>query len=71
MTKNRLTTHEAAERLGVCPQRISHRLKQGHFPNHERCECGRSIMIPESDLDAPAPVDGRKNPKRKKANTNE
>lgn len=51
MTK-RITTNEAAKRLGVCPQRITSKINQGHFPNHGWCECGRSIMIPEADVDA-------------------
>lgn len=60
MTKKRLTTQEAAKRLGVCPQRIASRIKQGHFPNHEWCECGRSIMIPEADIETPQTVDKRR-----------
>ena len=63
MTKKRLTTQEAAKRLGVCPQRITARVKQGHFPNHGWCECGRSVMIPEEDITNPEPVDKRRKTK--------
>jgi hypothetical protein len=44
------STKRVAELLGVCPQRISAKLKQGHFPNSHKCECGRSILIPEKDI---------------------
>ena len=44
------STKEAAEILGVCPQRIAAKLKQGHFPGAHNCECGRSILIPEHDV---------------------
>lgn len=60
MKKPRLTTREAAKRLGVCVQRVASRIKQGHFPNHERCECGMTIMIPESDIDSPVLMDKRR-----------
>lgn len=49
--KKRLTTREAAEKLGVCVQRISAKIQQGHFPGVTNCECGRSIMIPISDIE--------------------
>lgn len=49
----RLTTPEVAKRLKVTRARITHRLAQGHFPNHALCECGRTVMIPESDLNLP------------------
>ena len=55
----RFTTKEVAARLGVCDQRVHAKIKQGHFPNHSRCECGRTIMIPEQDLSLITP-DGRK-----------
>jgi len=44
------STKEVAEVLGVCHQRISAKLKQGHFPGAHKCECGRSILIPEHDV---------------------
>lgn len=50
MTKKLFTTKEMAELLGLCQQRITAKIRQGHFPNARPCECGRSIMIPESDL---------------------
>ena len=53
MAKKRLTTKEVADWLGVCPQRIAAKLTQGHFPHHEWCECGRSILIPEEDMRRP------------------
>jgi Helix-turn-helix domain len=56
MTKKRLTTPEVAKRLGVCQQRVMTKVRQGHFPNHEWCECGRSIMIPEEDVTNPKPI---------------
>lgn len=46
MTKTRLTTKETAKALGVCVQRVSAKIKEGHFEGVERCECGRSILIP-------------------------
>jgi len=49
--KKKLTIAEAAELLGVCKQRIDAKLKQGHFPNHKRCECCRSILIPAQDIE--------------------
>jgi excisionase family DNA binding protein len=51
MKKKRLTTAEAAAALGVCKQRIDAKIKQGHFPNHTRCECGRAILIPAADVE--------------------
>lgn len=60
MAKQRLTTLEVAKELGVCPQRISAKLNQGHFPNASRCECGRSIMIPKEDVDLEIKHRGRK-----------
>ena len=50
MTK-RLTTAEAAVELNVCKQRIDAKIKQGHFPNYGRCECGRTILIPREDVE--------------------
>jgi hypothetical protein len=41
---------DAAKILGVCPQRVAAKLKQGHFPGAHPCECGRSILIPEHDV---------------------
>lgn len=46
----RLTPPEVALMLGVCNQRIGAKLKQGHFPNAELCECGRTTMIPVDDI---------------------
>ena len=56
----RLTTHDAAVALEVCPQRIFAKIKQGHFPGHSRCECGRSVMIPQEDIDNDIKLRGRK-----------
>lgn len=50
MKKNRLTVREAAKALNVCQQRISTKYKSNHFPGAGLCECGRSIMIPRSDI---------------------
>jgi excisionase family DNA binding protein len=61
MKKKKLTTAEAAELLGVCKQRIDAKLKQGHFPNHKRCDCGRSILIPAADIE----LDRRYRPRQK------
>jgi hypothetical protein len=44
------STKEAAKKLGLCPQRILAKIKQGHFPSAHTCECGRSILITETDL---------------------
>lgn len=54
----KLTTNQIAKHLGISHSRILHKIKQGHFPNQSRCECGRSILIPESDL-ALSPIDRR------------
>ena len=55
-----LTTEAVAERLGLSVQRIQAKVRQGHFPNHTLCECGRrSTLIPETDLKLKAP-DGRR-----------
>jgi hypothetical protein len=48
----RMSTPKAATLLGVCHQRLSALLKQGRFPNATPCECGRSIMIPVTDMQA-------------------
>lgn len=48
----RISTPKAATLLGVCHQRLSALVKQGRFPNAASCECGRSIMIPVTDLQA-------------------
>jgi hypothetical protein len=61
MTKKRLTTHEAAKFLNLCVQRVGHKIDQGHFPNADWCECGRSRMIPIADLEK----DKKVNPARK------
>ena len=60
MTK-RITTHEAAKRLGVCHQRIASKIRQGHFPTYGWCECGRSLMIPEIEVEAQKKTTKRKN----------
>jgi hypothetical protein len=52
MNKRKVTTVEAAALLDVCQQRIAAKVKQGHFPHHCRCECGRSIMIPVEDIES-------------------
>lgn len=57
-SKKRVTVAQAAKYLDVCMQRISAKIKQGHFPNHTWCECGHSILIPVSDLDR-QPIDKR------------
>ena len=44
------STKEAAAKLGLCQQRILAKIKQGHFPSAHNCECGRSILITETDL---------------------
>ena len=44
------TTKEVAKKLRLCVQRILAKVKQGHFPNSRACECGRSIMIPDTDV---------------------
>jgi hypothetical protein len=49
----RYKTTEVAKRLGLCLSRIITKLKEGHFPNHEWCECGRTVLIPERDLKLP------------------
>lgn len=51
MTKKKLTIAEAAAVLGVCKQRVDAKIKQGHFPNHATCECGRAILIPSEDVE--------------------
>lgn len=66
MTKRRLTTREVAKRLGVCYQRVITRVKQGHFPNHARCECGHAILIPEEDIIAASQVAESVDKRRKK-----
>lgn len=48
----RMSTPKAATLLGVCHQRISVLVNQGRFPNAAPCECGRSIMIPVTDIQA-------------------
>lgn len=52
MLKERVTTQEAAKQMGVCKQRITAKLKDGHFPNAGWCECGRSRMIPVADIES-------------------
>ena len=59
---HRLTTQQVATILGVCRQRVAAKLMQGHFPNAGRCECGHTILIPLSDIEADlARVENRKN----------
>lgn len=59
MTK-RFTVTQVAKMVGLCKQRIQTKIMQGHYPNHGKCECGRSTMIPARDLELPI------NSKRKK-----
>jgi hypothetical protein len=61
MTK-RLTTAQVAKELGVCKQRINAKVKQGHYPNHGRCECGHAILIPRDDVDLDKRYRGRMSP---------
>ena len=51
----RLTVLEVAKLLKISRGRVTEKIKQGHFPNHARCECQRTIMIPTSDLSLPTP----------------
>jgi hypothetical protein len=46
----RLSTREAAELLGVCKQRVNAKLVKGDFSGASRCECGRTDMIPISEI---------------------
>ena len=46
----KFSAREAAKFLGVCVQRIHAKIKQGHFPGAHHCECGKSYLIPESDV---------------------
>jgi len=50
MNKKRLRVPETAKIMGLCVQRIFVKLKRGHFPNHEWCECGKCILIPIEDV---------------------
>ena len=52
MTERNYTVREARAILGVSQQRMNRKLKDGHYPNHRRCECGNATFIPESDLQA-------------------
>lgn len=51
----KFSARAVASILGVCVQRIHAKIKQGHFPGADRCECGKSFLIPESDLDQQPP----------------
>lgn len=51
-TEKRLSTREAAEYLGVCKQRVSAKIMQGHYKRVSRCECGLTLMIPLSEVNA-------------------
>lgn len=46
----KFNAREAAAFLGVCVQRIHAKIKQGHFPGAHHCECGKSYLIPETDI---------------------
>jgi hypothetical protein len=48
----RLTVPEAAKFLGVCVQRVAAKIGKKHFPDVAWCECGRSQLIPISNLTA-------------------
>lgn len=50
--EKRYTTKEAADYLGLCVQRITQKVDQGHFPGAGWCECNRSRLIPLADLKA-------------------
>lgn len=50
MIKN-YTTKQVARLLGVCSQRILAKIKQGHFPGAHTCECGRSLLIPQQEVE--------------------
>lgn len=62
MTK-RLSTKDVASLIGVCKQRVSIKIRQGHYRDVTKCECGQTNMIPISevtrDMLIPRPV-GRK-----------
>lgn len=46
----KFNVREAAAFLGVCVQRIHAKIRQGHFPGAHNCECGKSYLIPETDV---------------------
>lgn len=49
--KKRISTREVAALMGVCTQNINQKINRGHFPGAARCECGRSIMVPITDVE--------------------
>ena len=58
--EKRLTTREAAEYLGLCKQRIATKILQGHYKNASRCECGMTMLIPLSEINADMQIVNRK-----------
>lgn len=49
-TEPRLSTKDAANYIGVCKQRVSAKIAQGHYMGVSRCECGLTTMIPLSEI---------------------
>ena len=46
------TTAEACKILGISQARITVKIRNGHFPNSKKCECGsKSWLIREDDLE--------------------
>lgn len=61
MSEKRYTIAEAAAYLGVCRERVFKKIKDGHFPLSELCECGKSYLLTRRDLDSNIGTDRRKN----------
>lgn len=59
------TIKQTAELLDLSLSRIQAKIKQGHFPGHRFCECGKCILIPIKEVNAhlkSRPLKGIKRP---------
>lgn len=50
MKKENFTAAEAAAELSVTHARINFMLRKDYFPHAHLCECGRSHLIPLTDI---------------------
>ena len=45
-----MTVREVADLTGICKQRVTAKIAEGHYNGVTRCPCGMSTLIPTAEV---------------------